>query len=204
MAARTTPAQVTTCDPRSPIQRPKKPAMNAPKSGRKTAAIVTGSAFHRVDVFDGDGAAVAEIDDEDGEADRRLRRGHGQHEHGEDLPDEIVQEIGEGDEVDVDGEQHQLDRHQNDDDVLAVQEDAEDAEREQDRGDREIVSEADLEHFGQTPCPGRTLTISSVSSRLRPTCRAIRCRRTPSRVRKVRTIAPIMATSRIIPDAWNT
>src|SRR5579885_1054819 len=72
IAAMPTPAQVTTCDPRSPIQRPKKPAMKAPTSGRKMAATVTRLALHEVDVFDGDAAAVAEIDDEDGEADGGL------------------------------------------------------------------------------------------------------------------------------------
>src|SRR3712207_8885549 len=49
----------------------------------------------------------------------------------------------EGDEVDVDGEEDQLDGHQDDDDVLAVQEDSEHPEGEQDRGDGEIVVEAD-------------------------------------------------------------
>src|SRR6185312_16338729 len=134
-AARQMPAQLMTWAPRSPIQRPKQPAMKAPSSGRKMAAMVTRSALHQVDVFDRDGAAVAEIDDEDGQADRRLRRRHRQHEHGKDLADQVAQEGREGDEVDVDGEQHQLDRHQDDDDVLAVQEDAEDPQREEDRGE---------------------------------------------------------------------
>src|SRR5271167_3809076 len=71
--------------PRSPIARPKKPAMMAATSGRKTMASANPSAFHHVDVFDPDRAAVAEIDDEDGEPDRRLGRGDSQHEHGEGL-----------------------------------------------------------------------------------------------------------------------
>src|SRR5580658_198211 len=198
IAASTRLVQVTSCAPRSPIQRPKNPAMNAPKSGRKTAAMVMtapyrrttasdpppfpppqggrrkarkrrktpsplegegwgggyvqlrsyASALHQVDVFDGDGAAVAEVDDEDGEADRCLGGRDGEHEHGEDLADEIVEtQTGrEGDEVDVDGEQHQLDRHQHDDDVLAIEEDAEDAEREDDGGKDQVMGEADIEH----------------------------------------------------------
>ena len=89
--------------------------------------------FISVDVFDVDGAAVAEEDDQDGEADGRLGGGHGQDEHGEDLADQVAQVGRERDEVDVHREQDQLDRHQDDDDVLAVQEDAEHAEREQDR-----------------------------------------------------------------------
>src|SRR5258708_34885768 len=98
------PTQVMSCAPRSPIQRPKKPAMNAPSSGRETAAIVTRSTLHQIDVFDRDGAAVAEIDDDDGEADRRLCRGHGQHEHREDLADQIAETGREGDRVEGGGE----------------------------------------------------------------------------------------------------
>src|ERR1700761_3684956 len=124
-AETSTARQVTSCAPRSPIQRPKKPAMIDAISGRKMAATVTRSAFHHIDVFDRDGAAVAEIDDQNGKADRRFGGGHGQHEHGKDLADQIVEEGREGDEVDVDREQHQLDRHQDDDDVLAVEENAE-------------------------------------------------------------------------------
>src|SRR6185437_13736481 len=65
---------VTSWAPRSPTARPPSPAT--------TARVCTRSALHQVDVFDGDGAAVAEIDDEDGEADRRLGRRDGEHEHG--------------------------------------------------------------------------------------------------------------------------
>src|ERR1700722_8145688 len=141
-----TATQVTSCAPRSLIQRPKKPAMIEAISGRKMAATGTrASAFHPVDVFDGDGAAVAEIDDQDRQTDRRLGRGDGQHEHREHLADEVIEEGREGDEVDVDGEQDQLDRHQDDDDVAAVEEDAENAEREKDRRNDQIMREADLE-----------------------------------------------------------
>ena len=55
----------------------------------------------------------------------------------------ITEELREGDKVDVDGEQHQLDRHQNDDDVLAIDENARHADGEEDRRDAEIVSEPD-------------------------------------------------------------
>ena len=87
----------------------------------------------------------------------RFGGGDGQHEEREDLTDEIAEEGREGDEVDVDGEQDQLDRHQDDDDVLAVDEDAEDAEREQDRGDGQVVGEADGH---QIPFPDSTLRTS--------------------------------------------
>ncbi len=48
------------------------------------------------------------------------------------------------DEVDVDGQQDQLDRHQDDDDVLAVEKDAEHAEGEQDGADGQEVTEPDF------------------------------------------------------------
>src|ERR1700676_3155799 len=101
--------------------------MTAPRSGRKTIAWYI-SALHHVDVLDRDRAAIAVEGNDDGKPDRRFGGGDGEHDQGEDLADEIAQEGGEGDEVDVDGEQNQLDRHQDDDDVLAVDEDAENAE----------------------------------------------------------------------------
>src|SRR5260370_33753608 len=112
-------------------------------------------ALHRVDVFDLDRTADAEIDHQDGEADRRLGGGHGQHQHGEDLAHDIALEHREGDEVDVHREQHQLDAHQDDDDVLAVEENAQDAQREQHRGDEEVMVEANGHH---TPPRGGTST----------------------------------------------
>src|SRR5258708_33488851 len=150
-ADRTIAPQVTISAPRSPITRPKKPAMTAARSGRKTTRTANGSALHHVDVGDLDRAAIAEIDDQDREADRRLGCRHGQHEHREDLADEVIEDGREGDKVDVDREQHQLDRHHDDDDVLAIEEDAEDPEREQDRGDRQIVSEADRHRINPRP-----------------------------------------------------
>src|ERR1043166_10240644 len=95
----TMPPQVTSWDARSPIARPKNPAMKAASNGRKTTRTANASALHQVDVLDLDRAAVAEIDDQDRQADRRLGGRHGQHEHREDLADEIVEEHREGDEV---------------------------------------------------------------------------------------------------------
>src|SRR6266436_2603476 len=67
------PPQVTSCAPRSPITRPKNPATIAAISGRKTTATAKESTFHHIDVLDCDRAAVAEVDDENGETDCRLR-----------------------------------------------------------------------------------------------------------------------------------
>ena len=74
------------------------------------------------------------------------------------------EEGGEGDQIDVDREQDELDRHQDDDDVLAVEENAENPEREQDGADDEIVAEPD-DH--DSPCPDFTLTISIAVERRR-------------------------------------
>src|SRR5262245_12586389 len=164
------------------------------------------STLHKIDVLDRDRAAVAEVDDDDGEADGGLAGRHGQHEQGKDLTDEVAHEGGEGDQVDVDGEQHELDRHQDDDDVLAVEEDAEDAQREEDRRDGQVVAETDGHGLrsaaGTMASPGRTLTTSTAVALPRATWAAIDWRLTPSLWRSVRTMAPIMATSRIRPAPW--
>src|SRR5579859_7947688 len=135
----------------SPITRPNRPAMAEPSSGRKTIAACIRLALHPVDVFDGDGPAVTEEHHDDGQADRGFSRGDGQHEHGEDLSVQIPQEMRKRDEIDIDCEQDQLDRHHDDDDVLAVQEDAEHAQREQDAGDGQVVRKADGQHLDASP-----------------------------------------------------
>src|SRR5262245_32634691 len=188
--------QVTSCEPRSPIVRPKKPAITAARSGRKTTAAASvptpgaviarlyppicaaSSSLHHVDVLDPDSAPVAEIDDEDGETDRRLRRRNGQHKHREGLADEIVQKNRERDEINADREQHQLDRHQHDDHILAIEKDAEDAEREEDGGNRQVVGEPDRH---QPPLPTGTLTTSTDWARVRASCAEIDWRRTSAR-----------------------
>src|SRR5687768_6530957 len=115
-----------------PSMRLPSPATIAASRGRKTMSwtFIRPSSLHLVDVVDRDRAAAAEIDDQDGEPDRRLAGGDGEHEHREDLPDHVAEESGEGDQVDVDREQDQLDRHQYDDHVLPVEEDPEHAEHE--------------------------------------------------------------------------
>src|SRR6056297_2090404 len=62
---------VSHCAPMSPITRQPKPAMIAPMRGAKRIVCsIIGSAFHHVDVFHGNGAAIAEEADEDGQPDR--------------------------------------------------------------------------------------------------------------------------------------
>src|SRR3546814_5327958 len=99
---------------------------------------------------DRDGAASAEIDYQNREPERRLAGGDGQYEHRDDLPDKIAERGAERDEIDVHRQQDQLDRHQDDDDILAVDEDAEHAEREEHRRNGEVM--ADRNH-NSIPCP---------------------------------------------------
>src|SRR5262245_58092942 len=157
------------------------------------------SAPHEVDVLDRDRAAVPEIDDENGKPDGGLRGRHRQNQQREHLPDQIAEEGREGDEIDVHREQDQLDRHQDDDHVLPVEEDAEDPDGEQDRRDGEVVAEPDGH---DSPCPGRTFTISIASSRVRPICCETFWRLTFGLCCSVSTMAPIIATRRIRPAAW--
>src|SRR5215831_7700006 len=87
------------------------PASRKPRSGRKTIAPYTALSLHQVDVFDRDRAPVAIIRHQDGESDRRLGGRDRQHDESEDLPNDIAKAGREGYEIDVDGEQDQLDRH---------------------------------------------------------------------------------------------
>src|SRR5262245_32419935 len=156
-------------------------------------------ALHEIDVLDRDRTAIAEVGNQDSEPDCRFRGGNRQDQQCIDLADEIGEEARERDEVDVDRKEDQLDRHHDDDDVLPVEEDAEYAEREQDRRNSEIVAEPD-DH--DSPCPGRTLTISIAVSLVRATCSAMFWRLIFCRWWSVNTIAPTMATNRMSPAAW--
>src|SRR5689334_891904 len=68
-----------------------KPCQDGADEGEEYDELIHGAAsgLHEIDVFDRDGAAVAEIDDEDGEADRSFGGGDGQDEECEDLPHQI-------------------------------------------------------------------------------------------------------------------
>src|SRR5580700_4151105 len=129
----------------------------APMSGRATMASYMPLALHQIDVFDRDRTAVAEIGDQNGKTDRGLRRRDREHDQGIDLTHDVAEEARECDQIDVHREQDQLDRHQNDDDVLAVDKDAKNAKREQNGGNRKIMTEPDRHN---SPCPGLTSTSS--------------------------------------------
>ena len=91
------------------------------------------STLQAIQIIHVDGLQVAEQHDENGEPDRRLGSGHGKNEKHEYLSRQILQVVRESDEIEIYGEQHQLDRHQNDDQIFPVQENPDDADREQDR-----------------------------------------------------------------------
>src|SRR3954454_24060219 len=162
-------------------------------------------ALHQIDVFDRDRAAVAEIHHQHGKSDCSLGRRHRQHQQCEHLADDVAKEGRERHQVDVDREQDQLDRHQDDDDVLAVEKNAEDAEREQHRGDGEIMSKTDRHctHSGASascrPWPEATLRRLIASSGVRAFCTLMSCRLTLALWRSVSTMAPIIATKSTMP-----
>src|SRR5687768_1482694 len=107
-----------------PIARPPRPAVSAASSGRKTMRMMDCMLpAHLVGGVDRDGTAAAEEDHQDCQPDRGFGSSDGEHEHGEDLPLHVAEEGAEGDEVDVDAEQQQFDRHQHQDDVAAVEKD---------------------------------------------------------------------------------
>src|SRR3989304_6908893 len=99
------------------------------------------SALERIQVLDVDRGAIAKDHDQDREADGRFRRGHGQNKEHEHLSGDVAEKMRKRDEVRVDGQQHQLDRHQQDDQILPVKKNTDDAEREQDRAKYQIMFE---------------------------------------------------------------
>ena len=80
-----------------------------------------------------DALQVTEQHDENRQTDCRFGRCNGQDEEDENLPGQILHVMRKGDEVHIHREQQQLDRHQDDDQVFPVEENADDADRKQDR-----------------------------------------------------------------------
>src|SRR3546814_2851713 len=84
---------------------------------------------------------VTEQRHQDRKADRRLGCRHGEDEKHEDLAVGIAEEAGKRDKIDIHRKQHQLDGHQQDDHVLAVDDDPGNADAKQHRAQGEIKSE---------------------------------------------------------------
>src|ERR1043166_5516666 len=98
--------------------------------------------LHRREVFDVGGLALAVEGDDEGEPNGNFGGGDGDDEEDEDLAVGIVGEPGKGDEREVGGVEHQFKRHV-DDEQIAPDDDAEEAEAEQDGADCEVMFEAD-------------------------------------------------------------
>ena len=99
--------------------------------------------LQRVEVGNIDGAPVAEQHHQNGQADRRFGRRHRQDEKDEHLADRVIEKPLKGDEVEIDRQQHELDRHQQDDDVFPIQKNAGHAETKEDRSKHQIISKRD-------------------------------------------------------------
>ena len=86
-----------------------------------------------------DRAHVAEHDNQDREADRGFSRSNRENEENENLAGDVAEKMRERDEVHIHREQHELDGHQQHDQVLPVEEDPDHADREQDRAQDEVM-----------------------------------------------------------------
>src|SRR6185312_3715121 len=189
-----TPMMVTVCAPARPMTRPPRPAITAATSGSRgmamsTCGFIAASASQGIQVFDVDAAPLAEQHDQDGEPDRRFRRRHGEHEEYEHLAVDIAQHPGEGDEVEVGGQQQQLHAHEEQDDVLAVEEDAGHREGEEHPREGEEVRQSDHVRFSAS-----TLTMRTRSAARTDTWREISWTLRPCRRRMVREMAATIAT----------
>src|ERR1044071_149049 len=178
-------------------RRPSTRLISAPSSGtngiqtrigRPTDSEICWSMLvpERGEAVDLDVAATAEDRDDDREPDRRLGGGHGDHDQREGVRRHIAPHPREREQRDVGGVEHELDRHQ-DDQRVAADEHARDADQEHHGGEHQEVPVADVPHdvAHATPPSMRCLARSSSG----PSGRAI-------------AIAPTTATSRRIEIAW--
>src|ERR1017187_812394 len=188
-----TAAIVTSAAPARPICLPASPARSAAISGSigiASNSVGFISALQAVEFFDADGAPLAEQHHEDREPDGRFRGRHGQHEEHEDLPVQLAQVAREGDEIEVCGQQQQLDAHEQKYDVLAVEEYAGHRQREQYRRERQHVAERD-----HLRCSESILMIRTRSLARAAPCLPMFCTFSPGRWRSVSVIAATIATS---------
>src|SRR4051794_28168493 len=59
----------------------------------------------------------------------------------------VAEIMREGDEIGIHREQHQFDRHQDDDDVATVQENTDDADRKQNRAEHEVMGKGQHDFY---------------------------------------------------------
>ena len=84
-------------------------------------------ALQAVQIIHMDGFEVTEQHDKNSQTDSRLGSSNRQNEEDEDLPRKILKIVREGNEVHIHREQHQLDGHQDNDQILPVKENPDDA-----------------------------------------------------------------------------
>jgi hypothetical protein len=106
--------------------------------------------LHPVDIINGYGATAAEIDNQYSKANRGLTRRDGQNEHSKDLASQVAQKYAKRDQIDVHRKQYEFNRHQDDDDIFPVQENAKHTHHEQDAADNEIMFDT---NHSSIPCP---------------------------------------------------
>jgi hypothetical protein len=161
---------------------PNSPAISAPISGRKTMSLDhRASALHHVDVFDRDRAAVAEEDDEDGEADRRLGGGDGQHEQREDLADESPRNAEKATRLMLTASRISSTDIRMTMTFLRLRKMPNTPSVNRIAATVRIVAETDLMPSDPFPAPALTLTTSIAVFGVRATCAAMFCRLTPGR-----------------------
>src|SRR5215203_994360 len=101
--------------------------------------MFTASAFQAVEVFDINGLQIAKEHNQDRQSDGGLGGGHRENEEHENLARGIAEIMRKSDEIHVHRQQHELDRHQQDQHVLAVQEYPDHADREKDRAQYQVM-----------------------------------------------------------------
>src|SRR5574343_1100709 len=94
-------------------------------------------ALHTVKIIHVDRGQIADQYYQNSQTNRRFIIGHSQDKEHKHLPIQILEEMREGNEVGVDGKQHQFDGHQQDDQILPVQEQADHADAEKHSGQDE-------------------------------------------------------------------
>src|SRR6202007_1445153 len=87
-----------------------------------------------------DGFAITEEGNDDAEADGSFRSGVGDDKEGEDLSGYVVEVPREGDQVNVNGVEDQLDGHQ-DDDHVTPRDDADGADQEEREAQEQVVAD---------------------------------------------------------------
>src|SRR5882724_3067951 len=106
-------------------RRPKMPLIRKPASGRigmSQSCIGSWLVLHRIDFVDVQSPAIPEHGQDNRQPYRGLRRRHHHHEKREQVARHIFVMVGKSYEAQVDGVQHQLNRHEYRDDIAPEQE----------------------------------------------------------------------------------